>query len=135
MHRSPKVKDWIVRHRPWFEISAVEKPQKIRGLHRGETEGLQLALQCKAELAGVRAEEVSLLASVATGIGSARPFKNKKTGFRNQGMIAGTRGIFGFSTVDVVGLIDASLYEPEPKTVGSQRTYRPASTQKKTRNY
>jgi predicted nucleic acid-binding protein len=43
-----KVKDWLVGTRPWFEFSSVERPQEIRGLHRGEAEALQLALQCKA---------------------------------------------------------------------------------------
>jgi predicted nucleic acid-binding protein len=51
LHRgTPKnVSDWIIQSRTWLEVSAVSPPQSIRGLHRGETEALQLALQCKAD--------------------------------------------------------------------------------------
>src|SRR5437870_13266643 len=44
--RAPqKVKDWIIRPRPWLEITPVTQAQPVRGLHRGETEALQLALE------------------------------------------------------------------------------------------
>jgi predicted nucleic acid-binding protein len=43
-----KVKDWIGEARPWLEIVTVENIQPVHGLHRGETEALQLALERKA---------------------------------------------------------------------------------------
>ncbi|SRR6266446_1147180 len=43
-----KVKDWIRKPRPWFEIAPVAQIQPVRGLHKGETEALQLALERKA---------------------------------------------------------------------------------------
>ena len=47
--RAPqKVKDWILQARPWLEFVAVTQAQPVRGLHRGETEALQLALERKA---------------------------------------------------------------------------------------
>lgn len=47
--RAPqKVKDWIAEARPWLEIVSVENVQPVHGLHRGETEALQLALARKA---------------------------------------------------------------------------------------
>jgi predicted nucleic acid-binding protein len=48
--RAPqKVKDWLLEHRPWLETITVAKLQPIRGLHKGETEALQLALERKAD--------------------------------------------------------------------------------------
>lgn len=48
--RAPqKVKDWIGRARPWLEIAPVTHAQPIRGLHKGETEALQLALERQAD--------------------------------------------------------------------------------------
>lgn len=44
-----KVKEWIVKAPSWFEISAVNDPRTITGIHRGEAEALQLALQTKAD--------------------------------------------------------------------------------------
>jgi hypothetical protein len=47
--RTPKkVKDWILQTRPWLEITPVTQVQPVRGLHKGETEALQLALERKA---------------------------------------------------------------------------------------
>jgi len=43
-----KVKDWILKAWPWLEITPVAKVQPVRGLHKGETEALQLALERKA---------------------------------------------------------------------------------------
>lgn len=47
MHpRAPqKVKSWILQPRPWLELAPVAQPQAVRGLHRGETAVLQLALE------------------------------------------------------------------------------------------
>ncbi len=48
--RAPqKVKDWIVQPRPWLEIIAITQAHPVRGLHKGETEALQLALQRRAD--------------------------------------------------------------------------------------
>ena len=48
--RAPqKVKDWIIRPRPWLEITRVTQAQPVRGLGRGETEALQLALERRAD--------------------------------------------------------------------------------------
>lgn len=48
--RAPqKVKDWIVSARPWLEICPVVHPQPVHGLHKGETEALQLALERRAD--------------------------------------------------------------------------------------
>ena len=44
-----KVKDWILQLRPWLEITPTTQVQPVRGLHRGETEALQLALERKAD--------------------------------------------------------------------------------------
>src|SRR5438105_3242727 len=47
--RAPKkVRDWILKPRQWLEITSLAKVQPIRGLHKGETEALQLALERKA---------------------------------------------------------------------------------------
>ena len=43
-----KVKDWILQPHPWLEITPVMKVQHVHGLHKGETEALQLALERKA---------------------------------------------------------------------------------------
>lgn len=43
-----KVKDWILQPRGWLEITRVVQVQPVRGLHKGETEALQLALERKA---------------------------------------------------------------------------------------
>jgi predicted nucleic acid-binding protein len=42
-----KVKDWILQPRPWLEMAAVERLQPLRGLHKGEAEALQLAIERK----------------------------------------------------------------------------------------
>lgn len=48
--RAPqKVKDWVVSPRPWLEIAALAQPQPVRGLHKGEAEALQLALERRAD--------------------------------------------------------------------------------------
>ena len=48
--RAPqKVKDWIVSARPWLEITPVTHAQPVPGLHKGETEALQLALERRAD--------------------------------------------------------------------------------------
>ena len=48
--RAPqRVKDWIVSPRPWLEITPVAHPRPVQGLHRGETEALQLALERRAD--------------------------------------------------------------------------------------
>jgi predicted nucleic acid-binding protein len=44
-----KVKDWIARPPSWFEITAVTQAHLVRGLHMGETEALQLALERRAD--------------------------------------------------------------------------------------
>ena len=47
--RAPqKVKNWILQPRSWLEITPVAQVQQVRGLHKGETEALQLALERKA---------------------------------------------------------------------------------------
>ena len=43
-----KVKDWMNQSRPWLEFASVAAVQPVRGLHRGETEALQLAVERKA---------------------------------------------------------------------------------------
>lgn len=43
-----KVKNWLAEKKPWLSIETVEQPQVIRGLHKGETEALRLALRTKA---------------------------------------------------------------------------------------
>jgi len=43
-----KVKNWINITKSWLSIEAIEQPQKIHGLHDGESEALQLALQTRA---------------------------------------------------------------------------------------
>src|SRR5438309_4334610 len=48
-HGAPKkVRDWILKPPPWLEITAVARAQPVRGLHKGEIEALQLALERKA---------------------------------------------------------------------------------------
>src|SRR5712675_534142 len=42
-----KVKAWMLQPRAWLEITPVSQVQPVRGLHRGETEALQLALERK----------------------------------------------------------------------------------------
>ncbi|HEX7862881.1 MAG TPA: DUF3368 domain-containing protein [Verrucomicrobiae bacterium] len=44
-----KVKDWLLTPRPWLEMTGAVNVQPIRGLHKGETEALQLALERKAD--------------------------------------------------------------------------------------
>ncbi|MCI0747811.1 MAG: hypothetical protein L0Y58_20580 [Verrucomicrobia subdivision 3 bacterium] len=48
-HAPEKVKNWIVLRHPWFEIAPVAQTQSVRGLHRGEAEALQLALERRAD--------------------------------------------------------------------------------------
>src|SRR5438552_18865028 len=43
-----KVRNWLIQPRAWIEITSVAKVQPVRGLHKGETEALQLALERKA---------------------------------------------------------------------------------------
>jgi predicted nucleic acid-binding protein len=48
--RAPqKVKDWIVSVHPWLEIRPVAHPRPVHGLHKGETEAIQLALERRAD--------------------------------------------------------------------------------------
>src|SRR5688572_434427 len=48
--RAPqKVKDWILSGRPWLKFSPVAHPRPVHGLHKGETEALQLALESRAD--------------------------------------------------------------------------------------
>ena len=48
--RAPqKVTDWIISERPWLEITQVAHPRPVHGLHKGETEALQLALERRAD--------------------------------------------------------------------------------------
>ena len=48
--RAPqKVKEWLLATRLWLEILPVANPQPIRGLHKGETEALQLAIERRAD--------------------------------------------------------------------------------------
>jgi len=51
MHpRAPdKVKNWLGQERPWLEIVSVTQAQIVEGLHRGESEALQLALERRAD--------------------------------------------------------------------------------------
>ena len=44
-----EIKDWLVTSRSWLEIAQVAQVQPVRGLHRGETEALQLALERTAD--------------------------------------------------------------------------------------
>lgn len=43
------VKAWITQTRAWLEIAPVAHVQTVQGLHRGETETLQLALERRAD--------------------------------------------------------------------------------------
>ena len=46
---TPKlVRDWICVAKHWLEFQPVANPRAITGIHRGEAEALQLALQVKA---------------------------------------------------------------------------------------
>jgi len=48
--RAPqKVKDWILSPPPWIEIAPVAQPHAVHGLHKGESEALQLALERKVK--------------------------------------------------------------------------------------
>jgi len=48
--RAPQeVKAWILSAPRWLEITPVSKSQPVRGLHKGETEALQLALERRAD--------------------------------------------------------------------------------------
>jgi predicted nucleic acid-binding protein len=48
--RAPqKVKDWLRPPRPWLEIAPVKQALQVRGLDKGETEALQLALERRAD--------------------------------------------------------------------------------------
>lgn len=48
--RAPqKVKDWLLQPRPWLQMTQVANVQHVRGLHKGETEALQLVLERKAD--------------------------------------------------------------------------------------
>jgi predicted nucleic acid-binding protein len=51
-----KVKDWMATPRNWLQVERVLNPQPIVGLHRGEAEALQLALQTK--VAGVLVDDL-----------------------------------------------------------------------------
>src|SRR5205814_546963 len=44
-----KVKAWISQPKPWLRFEVVLSPQPISGLHQGEIEAIQLALQSKAD--------------------------------------------------------------------------------------
>lgn len=43
-----KVKEWLSAPRSWFQICAVQNLKPIRGIHKGEAEAIQLAIQQKA---------------------------------------------------------------------------------------
>jgi len=43
-----KVRDWILSAPSWLDVTLVAESQLVRGLHKGETEVLQLALEKKA---------------------------------------------------------------------------------------
>src|SRR5271169_2676944 len=43
-----KVRDWILQPRPWLEVVIVSAARPIQGLHKGESEALQLAIERKA---------------------------------------------------------------------------------------
>src|SRR5579862_6677450 len=43
-----RVKDWILRAPTWLEVTQVKGGHPLRGLHKGEAEALQLALERKA---------------------------------------------------------------------------------------
>ncbi len=51
-----KVKDWMTAPTNWLQVQRVELPQPIAGLHRGEAEALQLALETGA--AGVLMDDM-----------------------------------------------------------------------------
>lgn len=51
-----KVKDWMSASRNWLQVEHVLNPQPSAGLHRGEAEALQLALQINA--AGVLMDDM-----------------------------------------------------------------------------
>jgi len=51
-----KVKDWMAVSRNWLQVERVLRPKPISGLHRGEAEALQLALQASA--AGVLMDDM-----------------------------------------------------------------------------
>ncbi|MBE0541400.1 MAG: DUF3368 domain-containing protein [Verrucomicrobia bacterium] len=40
-----KVRSWMATPRVWLQIESVSQPQRMPGLHRGEAEALQLAVQ------------------------------------------------------------------------------------------
>src|SRR5687767_9654293 len=44
-----KVTKWMCEPRPWLEIARVVQPQRVEGLHKGEAEALQLALERRAD--------------------------------------------------------------------------------------
>jgi hypothetical protein len=48
-HAPEKVTTWMVESRPWLEITPLVGPQFVRGLHKGEAEALQLALERHAD--------------------------------------------------------------------------------------
>jgi len=50
------VKAWIRRPPPWLKVEQIPKVRPIHGLHPGESEALQLALQAKA--AGVLMDDL-----------------------------------------------------------------------------
>jgi predicted nucleic acid-binding protein len=41
-----KVKNWLAIRKAWLTVRDVQNPLPIAGLHAGETEALQLALEC-----------------------------------------------------------------------------------------
>ena len=47
-HTPQKVKDWMAASRSWLQVEVVEQLGPVVGLHRGEAEALQLALQTGA---------------------------------------------------------------------------------------
>lgn len=48
--RAPqKVRAWMLQNHPWLEVTPVAQVQPVRGLHKGETEALHLALERKAD--------------------------------------------------------------------------------------
>ena len=45
-----KVKAWLDSPKPWFSVRMVARHRPVAGLHRGETEALQLALEAAVKV-------------------------------------------------------------------------------------
>jgi len=55
-HAPQKVKDWMASSKSWLQVVSVSRARPMAGLHRGEAEALQLALQVGA--AGVLMDDL-----------------------------------------------------------------------------